>query len=99
MHLAFRLAAGAVGAEFLRADPVEDGFRHHRARRIPGAEKEDVVAAGLAAHAGAPVDGQQPAPPSARDRLHTPVSGRTSSTRSAAARSPAMSATIDRTCS
>ena len=35
----------------------------------------------------------------ASGRLHTPVSGNTSSTRSAAALSPAMSATIERTCS
>src|SRR6478752_1744797 len=33
------------------------------------------------------------------ERLQTPVSGSTSSTRSAASRSPAMSAAIERTCS
>src|SRR5258706_11599641 len=33
------------------------------------------------------------------DRLQTPVSGSTSSTRSAASRSPAISAAIERTCS
>src|SRR5437764_3354853 len=35
----------------------------------------------------------------AGERLQTPVSGSTSSTRSAASRSPAMSAAIERTCS
>src|SRR6202795_2243532 len=42
---------------------------------------------------------QQLSASSVAERLQTPVSGSTSSTRSAASRSPAISAAIERTCS
>ena len=43
VDLAFRLAAGAVGAEFSLPDPVQDGFGQDRACRVARAEKQDVV--------------------------------------------------------
>src|SRR4029077_10970942 len=43
MHLALGMAPGAVGAEFTRLYPVQDRFRHDRARRVAGAQKQHVV--------------------------------------------------------
>src|SRR3977135_1192265 len=49
VDLAFRLAAGAVGVEISRAQPVQDRFRDDRARGIAGAEEQHV--GGTVAHA------------------------------------------------
>src|SRR5262249_36173730 len=42
VDLALRLAARAVGTEFTGAELVQDGLGHDRARRVAGAEKQDV---------------------------------------------------------
>ena len=42
VNSALRLAAGREGAKFSPPLPIQDGFGHDRARRIAGAEKEDV---------------------------------------------------------
>jgi hypothetical protein len=42
MHTALRLAAGAEGLEFCRANLVQDRFGDDRARRISGADKQDI---------------------------------------------------------
>ena len=43
MHLPLRLAAGAEGLEPVLAFAIEDAFGEDAARRIAGAEKQDIV--------------------------------------------------------
>jgi hypothetical protein len=52
MDLSLRLAAGAEGMEVCCAEPVQDGFRHDRTRRVAGAEEQDVE--GTVRHSSAP---------------------------------------------
>src|SRR5262245_47680607 len=42
VHSALRLAARTVGTEFTGAELVHDGLGHDRARRVAGAQKQDV---------------------------------------------------------
>src|SRR5262249_18167081 len=46
VYTALRLATRAVGTEFTGAELVQDGLGHDRARRVAGAEKQDVEGMG-----------------------------------------------------
>src|SRR6202040_3521114 len=44
MHGAFRLASGAKRSEIWETLSIQDGFGHDRPRRVPRAQKQNVVA-------------------------------------------------------
>src|SRR5260370_41341402 len=46
VHFALRLAARTVGTKFTGTELVEDGLGHDGARRVSGAEKQDVERTG-----------------------------------------------------